>query len=122
MHTRGKWTVDLTTEVAFFTDNDDFYGGNKREQDPLFITYGSLTYTFNPGHWLAFSAGFDYGGESTINGVDKDDRRHDTGGALTYAYPLSRSAGLQFSYISTRTQESLGNDTDTIAAGLAVGW
>ena len=120
MHTRGKWTVDLMTEIAFFTDNDDFYGGNKREQDPLFIAYGSLTYTFNPGHWLAFSAGFDYGGESTINGVDKDDRRQDTGGALTYAYPLSRSSGLQFSYISTRTQESLGNDTDTIAVGLAI--
>jgi len=122
MHTRGNWTVDLTSEVAFYTENDEFFGGNKLEQDPLFIIYGSLTYTLSPGHWLAASVGYDTGGESTINGVDSDDHREDTGWALTYAYPLSRSAGIQFSYIHTQTLESLGNDTDTLAAGLAISW
>ena len=122
MHTRGNWSIDFTSEIAFYSDNDDFWNGNKREQDPLLIMYGSLTYAFDPGHWLAASVGYDIGGESTINGVESNDRRRNSGWALTYAYPLNRSSGLQFSYLSTQTLESLGNDTETLAVGYAVSW
>jgi hypothetical protein len=80
----------VTGEAAFYTDNDEFFNGNKLEQDPLYIIHGHLIYTFRPGLWVSASAGYDYGGENTINGVKKDDNKQDVGWALSLAYPLSR--------------------------------
>jgi len=121
-HTRGKWSVELTGEVAFYTDNDEFYNGNTLEQEPLYIVHGHLIHTFNPGHWAGVSFGYDYGGESTINGVEKDDRRQDVALALNYVYPLTRRSGIKVAYISTRTQESVGSDTDTLTAAFSILW
>lgn len=36
VHTRGQWSYELTASAFLFTDNDDFWNGNKREQDPLY--------------------------------------------------------------------------------------
>jgi len=36
-HCRGKWTVEANGEVAFFTENDEFFKGNTLEQDPYRI-------------------------------------------------------------------------------------
>ena len=121
-HTWGKWSAELTGEVSLYTENDDFFNGNKLEQEPLYIVHGHLTYSFNPGHWAGISFGYDYGGESTINGIDKDDRRQDVGLALNYVYPFNRRSGIKVGYISTRTQESVGNDTDTLTVALSVLW
>jgi len=35
LHTRNHWTVEGTAEVAFYTDNDDFFNGKRLEQKPL---------------------------------------------------------------------------------------
>jgi hypothetical protein len=121
-HTQGKWSAELTGEVAFYTENDEFYNGNKLEQDPLFIMHGHLIHSFSPGHWAGASFGYDYGGESTINGVDKDDRRQDIALAFNYVYPINRRSGIKVGYIRTRTQESVGNDTDTLTAGFSILW
>jgi hypothetical protein len=121
-HTRGKWSTELTGEVAFYTENDELFNGNKLEQDPLYIIHGHLIHTFNPGHWAGVSFGYDYGGESTINGVEKDDRRQDIALALNYVYPINRRSGIKVAYIGTRTQESVGQDTDTLTAGFSILW
>jgi hypothetical protein len=121
-HTRGKWTAEFTGEVALYTDNDEFYNGNTLEQDPLYIAQGHLIHTFQPGHWAGLSVAYDYGGESTINGVEKDDRRQDVAMALSYSYPFNRTSGISAAYIKTRTKESVGADTDTLSLALSVLW
>jgi len=122
LHTQGKWTAELTTEVAFYTDNDEFFDGNKLEQDPLYIVDGHLIYSFRPGFWAGASLAYDWGGETSINGVDKDDRQQNVGWAVSMAYPLSRTVGLKFTYIGTRTQESTGFDSESVLASLAYMW
>jgi len=122
MHTWGKWTAELTAEAAFYTDNDDFFNGNKLEQDPLYILHGHLIFTFRPGFWTVASFAYDRGGETTINGVDKDDRQQDIAWALSVAYPLSRTMGLKATYIGSRTQESTGLDSETLSVSLAYLW
>ncbi len=42
VHARGKWTMELSSSVTFFTDNDEFFNGKKLEEDPLFIGQGHL--------------------------------------------------------------------------------
>lgn len=121
-HTRGKWTAEATGEVAFYTDNDEFYNGKKREQEPVYILHGHLSYTFRPGLWVGASVGYDYGGKSRIDGVDKDDKKQNIAWALRFSYPIDRQTGFNVSYIGSRTQESTGVDSDTLTAGLSFSW
>jgi len=122
IHTRGKWTTEVTGEIAFYTDNDEFFNGNTLEQKHLYIVHGHLIYTFRPGFWAGVSAAYDYGGETRINGVDKDDRRQNTAWAVNLAYPINKTSGIKLTYITTSTQESTGLDSDTIAASLSLLW
>jgi hypothetical protein len=122
VHNRGKWSMELTGEVYLYTDNDDFFNGNKLEQDPYYTVQTHLVYTFRPGLWAAVGAGYGYGGESTVSGVDKNDRRENLGWALSLGYPITRQLGVKAAYLGTRTQESVGQDTDSIAVGFAMFW
>jgi hypothetical protein len=122
LHTRNQWAVEGTAEVAFHTDNDDFFNGRKLEQKPLYILYGTLTYMFRPGQWLSAGLGYDYGGEHSVDNVEKNDVMQDVGWALSYAYPVNRQSGLKITYIGTRTMESTGADTDSVLATLSYGW
>ena len=75
VHNRGKWSMELTGEVYLYTDNNDFFNGNKLEQDPYYTIQTHLVYNFRPGLWTAASAGYGYGGKSTVSGVEKNDRK-----------------------------------------------
>ncbi len=122
VHTQGKWSVETTAIVALFTDNNEFYNGHKLEQDPLYIVNGHLIYAFRPGVWASASAGYDYGGRSTVDGTKKDDRKQDLVWALSVGLPLNRHLGAKVVYVATRTQESTGIDSDTFAIGLSAFW
>ena len=114
--------MELTGAVWMFTDNNDFFNGNKLEQDPLYTFQTHLVYTFRPGLWAAASAGYGYGGESTVSGVEKNDRRGNLAWALSVGYPITRQLGVKVAYLGTRTQEPVGRDTDSIAAGFSIFW
>jgi len=121
-HTRGKWTTEVTGEVAFYQDNDEFFDGNKREQDPTYIIHGHLTHTYRPGLSLGAGVGYSYGGENTINGIDKDDANEEIGWLLRFSYPINRQSGFNVTYIGTRKLGSTGFNSDTLAASLSFSW
>jgi len=122
VHNRGKWSMELTGAVWLYTDNDDFYNGNKLEQDPLYTIQTHLVYTFSPGLWAAAGAGYGYGGQSTLNGEEKNDRRGNLAGALGFGFPITRRLGVKVAYLGTRTQEAVGQDNDSIVVSFAVLW
>jgi hypothetical protein len=94
-HPRGNWTFEGTTGVWLFEDNDDFFGGQRREQDPLASVQGHVGYTFRPRLWVAFNATFYEGGRSTLDGVLKNDRQSNTRYGLTASLPLGRSQSVK---------------------------
>ncbi len=122
VHNRGKWSMELTGAVYIYTDNNDFFNGNKREQDPLYTLQTHLVYTFRPGLWAAAGAGYAYGGESTVNGEEKNDRKENIGWAFSFGYPITRQLGVKVAYLGIRSQESTGQDSDSIVVALAVFW
>ncbi len=122
VHTRGNWSIELTGAAWIYTDNDEFFNGNKLEQDPLYTIQAHLVHTFRPGIWAGASVGYGYGGESTVNGVEKHDRKGNLAWALSFSYPITRQLGVKVAYIGTRTQESVGLDSDTIAVGCSIFW
>ena len=122
VHTQGKWTGEITGEAEFYTKNDSFYNGNTLEQKTLFSTQAHLIRALSPGKWASVSMGYNYGGENTLNGVNKDDRRQNFGWALSYSFPINRQAGMKIAYIGTRSKESTGFDSETLAFGGAFAW
>ena len=61
----GPWTLELTAAATFFTDNDDFYGGNKRSQDPLYSTQVHAIYNFDSGIWASLDGTYFVGGRTS---------------------------------------------------------
>ncbi len=120
VHTRGPWSYELTGTVNFFTDNNDFWGGKKREQDPLYVLETHLIYTFSNRIWTALSGGYDWGGQSRINGVDKDDYRQDFLYAISLGSPISHNSSVKFAYINGKKQENIGTDTENFVLAFSL--
>jgi hypothetical protein len=121
-HSWGKWSAELTFQTWFFTDNDDFFNGNKLQQDPLYTTDTSLIYTFRPGVWVAGSFGYSGGGNTTIDGVSKNDNESSLGYGFSVGLPISHNVGVKLYYIGTHSEAHTGQDSDTFAAALSVMW
>jgi len=122
VRTQGNWSLELTTFVALHTDNDDFFGGRTLEQNPLYVVHCHLVRTFRPGLWGGLSLSHEYGAESTIDGEERDDRKQNVVWVANFGFPLTRRLALKASYIGSRTQESIGNDSDSFAFGLSTSW
>jgi len=122
VQTWGKLSLELDASVWFFTDNDDFYIDQTREQDPLIAYVSHVYYTIRPGAWVGVSGGYGVGGESTIGGVDKDDKLENFLWSVSIGLPINRSVGVKFSYIALRTKTDLGSDSDSLAAVISYLW
>ena len=122
VHQRGDWSMELTGSVWIYGDNDEFFRGNKLEQDPFFTVQGHVTYTFHPGVWVDVAGGYGYGAQSTVNGVEKDDRKENIGFALSVGFPLARDWATKLGYVGMRRQATTGNDSDTFTVAITHAW
>ena len=117
----GNWFVETSAGAWIFGDNDDFLGGQRRSQDPLYIMQVHAGYNFRPGMWLAFNAAYANGGRSTIGGVEKDDYQHNSRYGVTLAVPLSRSWSAKLAW-SKGFVTRAGGDYEIAAVALQYRW
>ncbi len=109
--TWGDFTLELSTGGTFFTENDDYFGGNKLKQDPVSTTQLHATYSFDQGIWAALSGTYDYGGRTTVNGVENDDLQQNLRMGATLAASVNRNNSIKL-YASTGVHTSIGTDYD----------
>jgi hypothetical protein len=105
----GPWDLELYAGAYLFTANDDFYGGQRREQAPLGTVQTHVVRTFRPRTWVAFDFTYYWGGETTIGGVRKNDRQGNTRGGITAAIPVGAGQSLKLTWargVSTRVGSS----------------
>lgn len=120
VHTRGHWSYELTGSVFLFGDNDKFFRDSKREQDPPVCTSGP-SYLFSTAALVGLAgAAHARGGESTINGVKKDDERRDRLYGISAGLPIGSRSSVKLAYVGRRTSEDAGKDTDSIALGYSI--
>lgn len=94
----GRWHLEAYAGVWLFTTNDNFYGGQKREQDSITSLQAHVSYTFRQRLWLAANATWYHGGATSLDGVPKADLQDNTRIGLTFSMPLSARQSLKFTW------------------------
>ena len=102
--------------AAFYTTNDDFFGGKTREQDPVLAAQLHLIYLLRGGAWVALDANYYSGGRTTVNGVEQNDELGNSRVGLTFSYPWNRQHSIKL-YVSEGVSVRFGEDFTT--AGFA---
>jgi hypothetical protein len=117
----GRWTVEGAAGVTFYTANNDFFGGHKRKQEPIYSVQGHVIYNLKPGMWFAANLSWFAGGRTSIDGVEDDNLQENWRVGGLFAFPIDRhfSAKVNASTgVSTRT----GNNFDLFGIGLQYRW
>jgi hypothetical protein len=115
IRTLGPWMFEIYAGAWLFTDNDDFYGGVTRSQDPLASFQFSFRRTFKPGMWLSANANFYSGGRTHIGGIAKQDFQTNSRIGTTFAFPLSARNALRVA-VSRGAYTTIGSDFVGISA------
>jgi hypothetical protein len=117
----GAFAAELSTGVYLFTDNDDFFGGKKLEQEPLYSSQIHLTYTLKPGMWVALSGNVDQGGRTQVNGVWSDDKQNNSRAGATFAVSVNKNHSIK-TYFSTLIHTNIGGDYDLYGIAWQYRW
>jgi hypothetical protein len=93
----GSWNLEGAAGITFYTSNDNFFGGQKLEVEPIYSVQGHVVYNINVGMWVAIDATYYTGGESTVGGVRKDNKLDNWRFGFTLAMPLDKHHSIKFS-------------------------
>jgi len=117
----GQWTLELKAGATLFTDNDDFYNGNRRSQDPLYSLGAHAIYNFPSGIWGSLDATYFSGGRTTINGNLNDDLQQNWRVGGTLAFPLDARHSIKL-YASNGVSARTGNSYDLYGVAWQYRW
>jgi hypothetical protein len=115
-----QWILEGIAAAWFFTPNNDFFGGNRLTQDPIWAGQVNIAYIFKPGLWLALNAGYGTGGSVTVTGTAQSVQQNTRLGVV-FAVPLDAHNLLRLVYISGISTR-LGADFDTFGGGYIRRW
>ncbi len=117
----GRWTLEATTGVTFYTKNDDFLGNKTREQDPIYSLQAHVIYNFPLGIWAALNATYYTGGRTSIDGVKGEDFQRNWRLGATLTIPLDRHNSIKV-YGSTGVQTRTGENFDVVGIAWQYRW
>jgi hypothetical protein len=120
-HPHGNWGFEFYAGVWLFTDNNDFFGGQVRQQDPLASLQTHVVYTIRPRLWAAFDFTYYSGGSTTVDGGAQDDRQNNSRGGITLSLPLAVGQSVKLTWargVSTR----VGSNFDTMGVVWQLLW
>lgn len=117
----GPWTLEATAAATFYTDNNDFFNGNKRSQRPLYSVEAHTIYSFTPGIWGSLDLTYFNGGRTTINDTLNNDLQQNwrLGGTLSFPVDIHNSVKL---YASSGVAARTGNDFDLLGIAWQYRW
>ena len=118
--TIGPLTLEISTGVRFYTDNNNFLDGKTLEVNPLFSVQGHLIYSITPGIWLGFNALYYTGGRGIIDG-NKGESLENARVGLTLALPINRYNSIKL-YGSTGVHTKTGSDFDLLGMAWQFRW
>lgn len=111
-HRWGRFTLEAAGTAMFFSDNDEYLGNGILKQDPIGIVRANVLFHFGrPGTWIGLSSLYLRGGETTINGEDRQDLQSKSRAGLALSLPFGRRHNLLLKF-STGVTTRIGADFD----------
>jgi hypothetical protein len=120
-HPWRRWWLEAYAGAWLFTDNDDFFGGQHREQEPLGVLQGHVVRGIGSRMWAAFDATWYYGGDTTVNGVPNADRQENSRLGVTLALPVMGRHTVKLAWAKGISARS-GSDLETLAVAWQYAW
>ena len=117
----GQWTMEFTAAVTLFTNNNDFFNGNTRSQDPLYSFQGHAIYNFSSGIWGSLDATYFTGGRTSLNGTLNNDLQQNWRFGGTLAFPVDAHSSVKL-YASSGVSARTGNSYDLIGIAWQYRW
>ena len=120
-HAMGPWILESNAAVWLFTDNPDFFGGQRLEQRPLFAFKVHGIRTLSRGWWFSLGAGYGVGGRSLLDGVERDLHISTFRFGGVVAAPLGRGHSVKL-VLNSGARIERGPDFDGIALTYQYVW
>lgn len=118
---RGRWTFESAGGAWFYTANNNFFNGSRREQRALLSVQGGAIYTFRRRMWVSANATFYRGGQTVVNGVVNEDRQANSRIGATYSLPLNDRQSIKVAWARGLTTR-FGGSLNTIAVVWQYTW
>ena len=122
VHTRGPWSFELTASAFLFTDNNNFLREVVLKQETLYAAQTHAVYSFKSGLWFSLSTGYGSGGRIFI---DKQKTQFEVDNwlwAAGFGFPMGQTQSLHLTWISGRTQNDVGRDSDNLLLRWSARW
>ncbi|MCU0987901.1 MAG: transporter [Acetobacteraceae bacterium] len=117
----GPLTLEVMGSATFFTDNTDFFGGQTREQAPIYAVEGHVIYSLGRGIWVSADATWFTGGRTTIDGERNDDAQRNWRFGTTLSLPLGVHYSVKL-FASRGVAARTRNDYDLVGIALQYRW
>ncbi len=117
----GDWALEFYAGVWLFTENDNYFGGQVKRQDPLAAFQTHIVYNVRTRLWAAFDFTYYEGGSTTVNGQPQNDRQENTRAGLTLSVPMALHQSLKITWargVSTR----IGSELETFGVAWQFLW
>lgn len=117
VHSWRTWSYELTGSIFIFSNNNNFFGGKTKKQDPIFALQSHLIKRFSGQMWASLSASYGIGGESVVNNVSNADLRTNLLTALSFGFKLSKLQNVKLVYLNSTTLKDIGSNTNSFILG-----
>ena len=116
----GPWSFEATASFFAYTDNNDFFGGNRLEQDLLYAIQVHVVRTFESGWWVSAGSAYGQGGRMSINGAAESDVRSNLLYGVSGGVSPTPSQSISLTYIRHEALSKVGGDFHNLLLGWAI--
>jgi hypothetical protein len=117
----GRWTVETFGGVWLFTNNEKFYKGSVRTQEPLASFQFHTSYAVTPRLVLSGNANYYTGGRTTVNDVANLDFQKNSRVGLTMVRSLSGGRTMRVA-LSQGAVTTIGADFTSLSISFQRAW
>ena len=108
-----RFSLEGAVAAMFFSDNTEYLVDSTLKQEMITLVRFNLIYHFRrPGTWLGLSSLYLQGGETTIDGVDRQDLQANSRTGIALSVPFARKHNLLFKFsagVTTRIGADFNN-------------
>ncbi len=117
----GRWTLEASAAATLLADHDNFFGGKRRSQDPLYSAQARAIYRFDQGIWGSLDAIYFSGGRTEVNDTPDDSRQRNWRLGATLALPVDAHRSIKL-YARSGVSARTGNNFDLVGIAWQHRW